>query len=152
MNAVKAVIMGEGGVGKTTLVNLLQGKIIDEDSTPTIGVCVEKVLIGDNKVAVWDLGGQKRFQFMWQDFLKGAGLTILVTDSSEKNVKETKYLLEKYNRNLGSKVIAIANKQDLPNRLAPEKIQQELGVPTYGMVAIDKKNFTNLFKILNNHL
>jgi len=152
MNAIKAVIIGEGGVGKSTLVSLLQGKPIEEKRDPTIGVSVEKVVIGDNKIAVWDLGGQKRFQFLWDDFLRGTGLTILVTDSSEKNVKETKFLLQQFQRNLGSKVIAIANKQDLPDRLSPEKIQEELGIPTYGMVAIDNRNFKELYKILMNNL
>jgi len=148
MNQVKAVIMGEGGVGKSTLVSLLQGEGCKRKHEPTIGVNVEKVYIGKNQVAVWDFAGQKRFQFMWDDFIKGAGLTVLVTDSSKKNVMETKELIKKFNNKLGSDIIAIANKQDLAGRLTPEEIENILGVPTFGMVAVNQNNEKALRSIL----
>jgi signal recognition particle receptor subunit beta len=55
---------------------------------------------------------------MWQDFLKGAGLAVIVCDSTEKNVKQTKEIYNRFERSLGTKIIAIANKQDLPGRLS----------------------------------
>ncbi|MBD3350978.1 MAG: GTP-binding protein [Candidatus Lokiarchaeota archaeon] len=152
MNQLKAVIMGEGGVGKSTLLSLLQGKQMSEKRSPTIGVNVEKVYVGENQVAVWDFGGQRRFQFMWDDFIRGTGITVIVTDSSEKNVEETRMIMKQYERKLGSKVIAIANKQDLPDRLPPDKVAEKLGVPTYGMVAVDNRNFKSLYNILSKHI
>lgn len=152
MNQVKAVIMGEGGVGKTTLVSLLKGKAIPTQRKPTIGVDVEKVTLDQNQICVWDLAGQNRFQFMWRDFLKGSGLTVVVTDSSERNVQETKKILQQYDRELGSKVIAIANKQDVIGSMSPEAISRELGVPTYGMVAINRDNQEALRNIITSKM
>ena len=86
---------------------------------------------------IWDLSGQERFRHMWNDFLRGAGLTILVCDSTEDSVLKAKELVEKYSRALGSKVIAIANKQDLPDAISATEVERKLGgVKTYGMCAI----------------
>ncbi len=152
MNQCKAVIMGEGGVGKSTLVALLQGKQIPMTRNPTIGVNVEKVQFEDKQLEVWDFAGQHRFQFMWQDFMKGSSLTLVVTDSSPRNVMETKEILSRYDRSLGAEVIAIANKQDLEGRLTPSEIESILGVPTYGMIATNQMNQDALQSIISSRL
>jgi signal recognition particle receptor subunit beta len=73
---------------------------------------------------------------MWKDFLRGAGLAIVVCDSTEENIEQTKKMCQKYSRYMGSKIIAIANKQDLPDALSAEQVEKKLGIPTYGMSAI----------------
>jgi signal recognition particle receptor subunit beta len=73
---------------------------------------------------------------MWQDFLRGAGLAVLVCDSTEDNIKQTKEIYKKFSRYLNTKIIAIANKQDLPDALTAKKVQKKLGIRTYGMSAI----------------
>jgi signal recognition particle receptor subunit beta len=73
---------------------------------------------------------------MWQDFLRGTGLAILVCDSTEDNIKKTKDIYKKFSRYLDTKIIAIANKQDLPEALSAKKVQKKLGIRTYGMSAI----------------
>jgi ADP-ribosylation factor related protein 1 len=115
---------------------LLQGRKISKKTTPTVGLEIEDSVLNGSKVNIWDFGGQERFRFMWQDFLKGAGLAILVCDSTEDNIKKTKELYKKFSRYIGSKIIAIANKQDLPDALSAEQVEKRLGIPTYGMSAI----------------
>jgi ADP-ribosylation factor-like protein 2 len=131
----KICFLGEGGVGKTSLVSLLQGKEIS-DITPTVGLEIEDSVLDGEKCSIWDLGGQKRFQFLWKDFLRASGLTILVCDSTEENIEETKEILSRFSNHLGSKVIAIANKQDLKHSLSPQKVEKKLGIKTYGMSAL----------------
>lgn len=153
MNQRKMVVIGEGGVGKSTLISLLQGKSeVTEEHSPTIGVNVEKYSVDDTDFCIWDFGGQKRFQFMWNDFLRGSSLTVLVTDSSYSNVKETKELIKRHKNHLGSKIIAIANKQDISGSLSPKEVSEILGVPTYGMVAINSENRESLFKIMKKQV
>ncbi len=152
MVASKCCILGESGVGKTTLVKLLKQKEFSVERNPTIGVGIEKVIINDHQIAVWDLGGQKRFQFMWDEFLRGNKLAIFVTDSSEKNVRQTQELISKFQDREGAKMIAIANKQDLHDRMEPEEIQNRLGIPTYGMIAIDRKNEDAMKSILESRI
>jgi len=98
---------------------------------------VEDSLLNCQNCSIWDLGGQNRFKFMWQDFLRGAGLAVIVCDSTEKNVEQTKEIYDRFERSLGTKIIAIANKQDLPGALSAKEIQKKLGgIKTYGMSAI----------------
>jgi len=118
------------------LLNLLQGRDISKERNPTVGLEIENSILNGNKVNIWDLGGQERYQFMWQDFLKGAGLTVLVCDSTEENVEKTKNIYDKFSRYLTAKVIAIANKQDVPGALSAKQVQKKMGVRTYGMSAI----------------
>lgn len=150
VNGSKCILLGEGGVGKTSLLRLLQGKEIQIQRIPTIGVDVEKIDfdISGISVMVWDFGGQKRFQFLWDEWVKGSSLTVVVTDSSEKNVNETKNMLEKYRKKLGADIIAIANKQDLVGSLTPEEVSKRLGVKTYGMVAIKRSNMDAMREII----
>ena len=136
----KICFLGEGGVGKTSLVSLLQGKVIKKERNPTVGLEVDDSILNEKKCSIWDLGGQERFRFMWQDFLKGSGLAVLVTDSTEDNVQKTKEIYERFSRFIGSKIIAIANKQDLPGALNANTVQNKLGgIKTYEMSAIQKE-------------
>ncbi|MFX0028957.1 MAG: ADP-ribosylation factor-like protein [Candidatus Hermodarchaeota archaeon] len=128
--------VGQSGVGKSSLLSLLQGRKMSKETNPTVGLEIEDSTLNGSKINIWDFGGQERFRFMWKDFLKGAGLAILVCDSTEDNIEKTKEIYEKYSRYIGSKIIAIANKQDLPNALSAEQVEQKLGIPTYGMSAI----------------
>ena len=133
----KICFIGEQSVGKTALLSLLQGREVQKERVPTVGLEVEDSVLNGKKCSIWDLGGQKRFKFMWQDFLKGAGLAVIVCDSTEKNVNQTKEIYNRFERSLGTKIIAIANKQDLPGRLSAQEVQKRLGgLKTYGMSAI----------------
>lgn len=123
-------------VGKSSLLNLLQGRDISKEKNPTVGLEIENSTINGKKVNVWDFGGQERYHFMWQDFLRGAGLTVLVCDSTEENIEKTKEIFEKYSRHLSAKTIAIANKQDIPGALSAKKVESKLGIRTYGMSAL----------------
>ena len=148
----KLVLIGEQGVGKSTILSLMQGRKDLKKRNVTVGVAIEEVFVEDEKVACWDLGGQDRFQFMWSDFIRGAGLTVLVTDSTEENLEQTKQILERYNRFEGSKVIAIANKQDRKGALKPQKIANELGLKTYSMCAINPVNRSTIKQILRQEI
>ena len=123
-------------VGKSSLLRLLQGREMSKERNPTVGLEIEDSILNGKKVNIWDFGGQERFRFMWQDFLRGAGLAVLVCDSTSDNIKKTKDIVKKFSRYLDTKIIAIANKQDLPEAISAKKVQKKLGIRTYGMSAI----------------
>ncbi len=152
MNAYKTVMIGEASVGKTTLTKLLKSDHSLDERKPTIGVEISKVPTSLGNMCVWDLAGQKRFQFMWKEFMRGSKLTIVVVDSTSSNVMLTKDLIERHLNNSAAKVIAIANKQDLQNRMTPTSIEAALGVPTYGMVGTVQDNDLRLRQIIERHL
>jgi len=148
----KICFFGESNVGKSTLLSLLQGRNVKTERKPTIGLEIENSYLNGQKSVIWDLGGQEHFKMMWQDFMKGAGLSVLVTDSTEENVQKTKEIYEKFSRVIRSKVIAIANKQDLPGAMSAEDIQKRLGIKTYGMSAIRSELRERMKEILEYEL
>ena len=98
-----------------------------------------------------EMGGQSHFQFLWPDLMQGSSMVVVVTESTPKAVLKTRQLLETYKTQLsGRQIIAIANKQDVPGSMKPESVQDLLGVPTYGMVAIDPKQRVQGYRLLVN--
>ena len=137
---LKIALAGRAAVGKTTLFNLLKGLASPAAYHATIGADVDRKLfqIDGTRVIVWDLAGQQEYHKTWVIFLRGASLILFVSDSSVENVVGSKPLLDLCHRvEPSAEIICIANKQDLPSRLKPEEIEKQLGVKTYGCVAVD---------------
>ena len=153
---VKVALMGSGYAGKSTLIKLLTDMVqkLETNYTPTTGVDVGTITLDTStKVTLVEMGGQSHFEFLWPDLLKGSRMVLVVTESNPKAVLKTRQLLQKYKENLdNAQVIAIANKQDLPGSMKPESVQDLLGVPTFGMVAIDPKQRVNGYKLIVNGL
>ncbi|TXT57349.1 MAG: hypothetical protein BAJATHORv1_10048 [Candidatus Thorarchaeota archaeon] len=137
---VKVAILGFAGVGKTTTLHLLRGETLPLVHDPTIGVSIKKLPeeVQSANIVLWDLAGQARFSILWSKMIANAQVVILVTDSTLENVLRSKKLVALVKEEVpNAQVIGIANKQDLPTALTPERVGQILGVPTYELVAID---------------
>lgn len=149
---LKICLLGQGGVGKSTMLKLLTAGSPPGIYTPTIAVDIETlqgVRFGPYELAVWDFAGQDRFRSLWNYYLRNADAVLLVTDSTLKNVLETRDILEIVRKNAPSAIVwAIANKQDLPGALAPKLVQRILGVQSYGLVAIDPRYREVLYKVI----
>lgn len=153
---VKVALMGSGYAGKSTLIKLLTDGVqkLETNYQPTPGMSCGTITIDANtKVSLIEMGGQAHFEFLWPDFMRGSTMVVVVTESNPKAVLKTRQLLEKYKDKMnGMKIIAVANKQDLPGSMRPESVQDLLGVPTYGMVAINPKERLNGYKLIVNGL
>lgn len=82
----KTALIGEGGVGKTSLTIRYTENRFDDDMKMTIGVnfASKKVQV-DNQNAtlmLWDLGGQPRFRDVVGDYFRGARAAIAVYDAT----------------------------------------------------------------------
>ena len=91
----KLCIFGDGGVGKTTLVNkYLTG--VFKNSTMTIGIDFHiKTLVIDGikvRLQIWDFAGEERFRFLLPSYIVGASGGIFMYDitrfSSLKNLND----------------------------------------------------------------
>ena len=86
----KIIILGEGGVGKTTLLHRYVSNIFMDSTKMTIGTdfFIKKVDLSiDNAVyqltlLLWDFAGQERFRFILNEYIKGAEGIILAFDLS----------------------------------------------------------------------
>lgn len=83
-NFLKIVILGDSGVGKTTLLQQYVNKKVNAHSKPTIGADFSKKEITiDNQIVtlqIWDTAGQEKFQSLGYAFYRGADCCALVYD------------------------------------------------------------------------
>ncbi|MFW9899323.1 MAG: Rab family GTPase [Candidatus Thorarchaeota archaeon] len=92
----KICIFGDGGVGKTSLVNRYLTGLFKSNSRMTIGVdfLLKNLEIEDKKVVlqIWDFAGEDRFRFILPRYVKGASGGIFMFDitrnTSLKNLPE----------------------------------------------------------------
>ncbi|MDF1537972.1 MAG: ADP-ribosylation factor-like protein [Candidatus Thorarchaeota archaeon] len=149
---VKVALMGSGYAGKSTLIKLLTDNTakLEVNYKPTPGMDCGTITLDDTtKVSLVEMGGQTHFEFMWPDLLRGSRLVVVVTESTPKAVLKTRQLLHKYKDQLSNaQLVAVANKQDIPGSMKPESVQDLLGIPTYGMVAIDPKQKLTGYKMI----
>ncbi len=149
----KISFVGSGGVGKSTLLRLLFGKEPAPGGyVPTINVAVdssETIQFGTFMVTIWDFAGQAVFQDLWSFYFSGTDVIFLVTDSSFRNVMQTKSLLRTIRKEAPAvPLFIIANKQDLPESMKAEKIKRLLGAPTFAMVATDKSRREEFIRLM----
>lgn len=90
---LKLVVGGEGGVGKTTILQRFLTHEFVKGTTMTIGVQFHIQELERNgisfKLAMWDLGGQDRFRFVLSDYCVGSIGAFLVFDMSDLSTLES---------------------------------------------------------------
>lgn len=85
-NLCKVVLVGESGVGKTSLISQFIEQEFFELQTSTTGATFSTKLINVGKyntellLEIWDTAGQERFRSMSKIFYKEAAIAILVYD------------------------------------------------------------------------
>ena len=90
---LKIIILGDSGVGKTSLMNQYVNKRFSNQYKATIGAdfLTKEVMIDDKLVTlqIWDTAGQERFQSLGVAFYRGADACILVYDiTAEKSFEQ----------------------------------------------------------------
>lgn len=131
-NVLKIAILGEGGVGKTTLTKRIITGIFDSTTRMTIGVDFHLLKTSifdplapedaddvnqiDLQAQIWDFAGEERFRFMLPRYCKGAVGGALCYDLSRYST--TKYIDEwfqiwKENAPANSPIVLVGTKADL---------------------------------------
>eukprot|EP00741_Cyanophora_paradoxa_P004028 tig00000754_g3913.t1 len=81
---LKVIILGDSGVGKTSLMNQYVNKKFTNQYKATIGAdfLTKEVMVDDRLVTmqIWDTAGQERFQSLGVAFYRGADSCVLVFD------------------------------------------------------------------------
>ena len=85
---LKIIVIGDSGVGKTSLIEAFNYKKISRSAKPTIGAefTKKKVRLVETgqevHLQLWDTAGQERFQSLCTSFYRGSDGCILVFDIS----------------------------------------------------------------------
>jgi len=163
----KVIGIGEGGVGKTTLLHRSVSNIFVDSTKMTIGTdfFMKKIEKIDEKninqiiLLLWDFAGQERFRFILSSYLKGAKGVILCFDLTRASTLHKLYdwidLLKEGNTfgNPDVKFFLVGTKADLiantPTSIAPDQIEifrKEFNIDLYFQTsALDSSGVSDLF-------
>ncbi|MEX2738010.1 MAG: Rab family GTPase [Candidatus Wukongarchaeota archaeon] len=156
----KVVVVGQGGVGKTSLARrFCEGKF-STSYQPTLGLDLfsKNLTIGDQKIKllIWDTGGQEKLGQLRPYWYRGATGGVLVFSLCEKN---SFYNIEKWLDELkiyttpGIPTFLVGNKSDLKDQIEVSTVEAEEYVKKRGMEyfetsAKDGTNVEDVFKVL----
>nr|CAB3265382.1 ras-related protein Rab-7a-like [Phallusia mammillata] len=159
---LKVIILGDSGVGKTSLMNQYVNKKFSNQYKATIGAdfLTKEVMVDDRLVTmqIWDTAGQERFQSLGVAFYRGADCCVLVYDVTMPNTFKTldswrdEFLIQASPREPENfPFVVIGNKIDLENRVVSHKRAQgwchsKNNIPYYECSAKDNINVEQAFQ------
>jgi small GTP-binding protein len=122
IKAFKIVIIGDSGVGKTSIIQwLITGIKSPYDTESTIGAMfsVKKMTINDKNIKfhIWDTAGQERYRSIAKMYFRETVCCIAVCDLTKKSTfNNLKSWIEEYHETTGilGNVMIIGNKSDFP--------------------------------------
>ena len=132
LETLKIVIIGESGVGKTSIISQFIDQIFQKDQQSTIGgtFSTKTIKCGNGKILkleIWDTAGQERYRSVTKMFYKDANAAILVYDITNKFSFEElqNYWMEQVKESSPKNIIlaVVANKSDL---IEYEQVDEEV--------------------------
>lgn len=136
MSTYKVVLVGDGGVGKSTLINRHRTGEFKKRYIPTVGVEVHPLVFHTNEgpmcLNIWDCAGQEKFGGLRDGYYIQAQAAIVAFDLTQRNTFESvPTWLRDVKRVCGSiPTVIVGNKVDLLE-------ERRLLVDTYGITYYD---------------
>ena len=146
MDSHKITIIGDVGVGKTSILKRLVNDKYDENELTTIGIGFNATWINNRKLQFWDTAGEERFRSISRLYYNGAKLIIIVFDVHDwikiyKWIDEAEELSESPIVLMGNKCFDDSDYDYSDILIICKKIAKEKGYPLY---MVNAKNGINI--------
>ncbi|WP_088322945.1 Rab family GTPase [Polaribacter tangerinus] len=134
MLAKKVLLVGNFGVGKTSLIRRFVLNEFSEDYISTIGVRVSSKIVNYKnqsiKLLIWDVAGTSGNEKVPKAYFLGASAAMFVFDASRQETYEnvTAYINTVKELSGLSEVTVVGNKKDLLNSVEIENLQNLVSV------------------------
>lgn len=165
----KVVVTGPFNVGKTEFIRTIsdipivstERRITDHLSSvkdeTTVAMDYGQVRLGNDVFHLYGTPGQPRFDFMWDILSKEMDAFLVLVDSGDRETfLQAKRLLRIFTHKDRVPCLVVANKQDMEDALAPQKIGGLLGLggktPVVPCVATDKSSVRKVLEELRRLL
>lgn len=121
----KILVVGQGAVGKTSLVRCLVETPFDPEQSSTAGIDIVRWHVAAREetpqiaVNIWDFGGQEILHAAHQFFFTRRGLYLLVLDAGKSESESNLYCWLRIIQSFGGKapVLVVSNKSEAPHFL-----------------------------------
>ena len=134
---IKIIVIGDSGVGKTSLINRYTDKAFISNNQTTIGAdfVVKSISINDQNytLQIWDTAGQERFRSLGIVFFRKAHGCVMVYDSANYDSLKHLHRWEKYfwdnigdEENPNIPIILMGNKIELEYSFNDERLTDAL--------------------------
>jgi len=126
MFSYKIVLVGNFGVGKTSLIRRFVENSFSQEYLSTIGVSISKKTIGNATIMIWDIEGHTEFKPIFKQYLLGAKGFILVADLlREESIEQLSDHIKLCHEVIKDAPLCIAlNKSDMPHTFTQESIDK----------------------------
>lgn len=163
---VKVIILGDSGVGKTSLLHQYVNKKFSMSYKATIGAdfLAKEVIVDDRVVTlqIWDTAGQERFQSLGVAFYRGGDCCVLVYDVNNAKSFDflqswrDEFLLHSSPQNpetfpfvcLGNKIDVEDSKRQVPLKKALAWCQANGNMPHFEVSAKENYNVEAAFQTI----
>eukprot|EP00316_Scyphosphaera_apsteinii_P016545 CAMPEP_0119309382 /NCGR_PEP_ID=MMETSP1333-20130426/15223_1 /TAXON_ID=418940 /ORGANISM="Scyphosphaera apsteinii, Strain RCC1455" /LENGTH=203 /DNA_ID=CAMNT_0007313339 /DNA_START=67 /DNA_END=678 /DNA_ORIENTATION=+ len=161
---LKVIILGDSGVGKTSLMNQYVNKKFSNQYKATIGAdfLTKEVTVDDRLVTmqIWDTAGQERFQSLGVAFYRGADSCVLAFDVNVAKTFENldswrdEFLIQAGPRDPENfPFVVLGNKVDLDSRVVSQKralawCQAKGNIPYFETSAKEAINVEQAFQVI----
>ena len=146
VQSYKVIILGDAGVGKTSLANRQCRNDFSFQMTPTIGTSHMKTIValGDRSVElrIWDTAGQEQFASLVSMYARGAKVCILVASICDVNsIANLEVWRERlYAAGETPPIIVAINKVDMQNdSLTMDQVREQYGDKYPDMLFVSAK-------------
>jgi small GTP-binding protein len=119
----KVVLMGDAGVGKTSILLRLSQHVFQAITTPTVssGCTVQHFATTNGPVSlqIWDTAGEERYRFFTRLYSQGAEAVVIVFDVSDPcSFESVPAWIQTVSDSIDTRpvIFIVANKVDLPKR------------------------------------
>ena len=133
LKEAKVLVLGDERVGKTSLINRIFGRDMDENQQTTLGIDIERFkLKNDITINIWDFAGQEIAHQTHQFFLSHRSLYLLVLDGQKQdNDADISKWLNTIKSTAGSDapIVVVVNKCDLsPGQFDLHRYKQDFNI------------------------
>ncbi len=118
----KILVLGDSGVGKTSLIKLYESNQVTNSLPPTIGLefFLKNEVINDKQflLKIWDTAGQEKYRSLAKSFYKGARAFLLVYSVGDiKSFVDVEMWIREIANNSAKPIwILVGNKADVKER------------------------------------
>jgi Ras-related protein Rab-5C len=120
-NTAKIVLLGDAGVGKTSLLHQYQLKSFDPAPGATVGMPCKTISVptsrGTQQIRIWDTAGQERYRSLVPMYARSASAALIVVDTNSPDGASSAAQWVRFVRqNCPGQCVGflVANKIDLP--------------------------------------